>query len=94
MVPVLPVASTVTCVLGGKELEDDAVTQENTFHFHTHNYYSGVTKVCISVARIIYEATIPLEGFNISSLDEFGNTWIGDLLLDITDCLVPRFLIE
>ena len=43
MVPVLAVASTVTCVLGGVELEDDAVTQENTFHFHTHNNYSGGT---------------------------------------------------
>ena len=36
MVLVLPVASTVTCVLSGGEVEDDAVTQENIFHFYTH----------------------------------------------------------
>ena len=51
VVAVLPVASTVTCVLGG-EL---AVTQENTFH----NNYSGRTKVhvCLSVVPCLPHST-------------------------------------
>ena len=51
VVPVLPVASTVTCVLGGGELEDDAVTQDNTFPFHTLNNYTYMsyfaTTLCV-----------------------------------------------